>query len=62
MTTTDTKSAACDEDTFIERFRPIINHIDSNAGFDFGYGGCLFETYGVRVCPLAERRQRMDAH
>ena len=44
--TNDTKSSSCDEDTFIERFHPIVNHIDPNAGFDFGYGGCLFETYG----------------
>ncbi len=36
----------CEEDTFIERFRPIVNHIDPNASFDFGYGGCMFETYG----------------
>lgn len=49
MTTSDTKSPLSDEDTFIERFRPIINHINSNAGFDFGYGGCLFETYGEEL-------------
>ncbi len=36
----------CEEDAFIERFRPIVNHIDPNASFDFGYGGCMFETYG----------------
>jgi len=36
----------CDEGAFIKRFRPIVNHIDPNAGFDFGYGSCLFETYG----------------
>ena len=36
----------CEEDAFIERFRPIVNHIDANASFDFGYGGCKFETYG----------------
>ena len=39
-------SLTCDEDAFLERFRPIVNHIAPNAGFDFGYGGCLFETYG----------------
>jgi hypothetical protein len=44
--TTDSKSPTRDEDAFIERFRPTVNHIDPNAGFDFGYGGCLFETYG----------------
>lgn len=36
----------CEEDIFIERFCPIVNHIDANASFDFGYGGCMFETYG----------------
>ena len=36
----------CEEDAFIERFRPIVNHIDPNASFDFVYGGCMFETYG----------------
>ena len=35
-----------EDDIFIERFRPIINHINPNASFDFGYGGCMFETYG----------------
>ena len=36
----------CEEDIFIERFRPMVNHINPNASFDFGYGGCMFETYG----------------
>ncbi len=35
-----------DEGTFIERFGPRPNHLDTNASFDFGDGGCLFETYG----------------
>jgi len=39
---------ACDEDAFVECFRPIVNHIDAEAGFDFGYGCCLFETYGAQ--------------
>jgi len=34
------------EDTFVERFRPIVNHLDSTRGFDFGDGCCMFETYG----------------
>ena len=34
------------EDTFVERFRPIVNHLDTTATFDFGHGGCMFETYG----------------
>jgi hypothetical protein len=59
MTGTDTKSSLSDEDTFIERFRPIINHIAPNAGFDFGYGGCLFEIYGEEfafVCAQSAAR------
>jgi hypothetical protein len=39
----------CDQDTFFERHRPIVNHIDSNASFDFGFGGCLFETFGEEL-------------
>jgi Zn ribbon nucleic-acid-binding protein len=39
-------ATACGEDAFVERFRPIVNHINPNASFDFGYGGCIFETYG----------------
>lgn len=34
------------EDMFIERFRSIVNHLDHSTGFDFGYGCCLFNTYG----------------
>lgn len=37
----------CEEDAFIERFRPIVNYIVPNAPFDFGYGGCMFETFGA---------------
>lgn len=44
---TDSNSTIiCEEDAFIERFRPIVNPIDPNASFDFGYGGCMFETFG----------------
>jgi hypothetical protein len=35
-----------DEYTFTERFGLRPNHLDSDASFDFGDGGCLFETYG----------------
>ncbi len=30
------------EDFFDEFYKPQVNHLDSNAGFN----GCLFETYG----------------
>jgi hypothetical protein len=30
-------------------YKPIINHIDSNASFDNGEGGIMFETYGDEV-------------
>jgi len=29
-------------DEFLEKYKPIQNHIDNNAS----YNGCLFETYG----------------
>ena len=32
----------CEEDTFIGRFRPIINNINPNASFDFGCGDCIW--------------------
>ncbi|MEZ5898494.1 MAG: hypothetical protein R3D51_03275 [Hyphomicrobiaceae bacterium] len=35
-----------DTDAFDALFRPVPNHMDSNASVDFGRGGCLFETYG----------------
>lgn len=44
-----TSQTVCDEDIFIERFRPIVNHIDPNASCDFGYGGCMFETFGEEI-------------
>src|SRR3546814_1007746 len=31
------------EDEFVDRFRPVPNHLLATAGFDFGRGGCLFE-------------------
>jgi hypothetical protein len=30
-------------------YKPIINHIDTNASFDNGEGGIMFETYGDEV-------------
>ncbi len=47
MTTTQTASEIeISEDAFIERFRPRPNHLNANASFDFGGGGCLYETFG----------------
>lgn len=45
------------EDEFIERFGPIRNPVNSMAGFDFGDGGCLFESAGpdlefIRAQPM----------
>ena len=34
-----------DFDEWVETYRPINNHIDSNASFN----GCMFETYGDEV-------------
>jgi hypothetical protein len=38
-----------DFDEWCEQYKPIINHIDSNASFDNGEGGVMFETYGDEV-------------
>lgn len=38
-----------DFDEWCDTYKPIINHIDSNASFDNGYGGIMFETYGDEV-------------
>lgn len=38
------------EDAFAALFRPVANHINPNASFDWGAGyGTLFETYGEEV-------------
>jgi hypothetical protein len=37
------------EDEWIATYKPIINHIDTNASFDYGKGGTMFETYGEEV-------------
>lgn len=37
------------EDAFVSQFQPQVNHLDPNASFDFGYGGCLYETYGCDI-------------
>jgi hypothetical protein len=38
-----------DFDEWCETYKPIINHIDTNASFDNGEGGIMFETYGDEV-------------
>lgn len=44
---TTTRFTQITEDEFAARFRPIRNHINTNASFDWGDGyGTLFETYG----------------
>lgn len=35
-----------DEDAFVERFRPVPNHLDADCGFALDTGGCLFATNG----------------
>ena len=37
------------EDAFIERFQPLPNVLNDGASFDFGKGGCLYETYGAEL-------------
>jgi hypothetical protein len=37
------------EETFLERFRPRRNHLNPDASFDFGAGGCLYETFGEEL-------------
>ena len=36
-------------DELCDIYKPIVNHIDSNASFDNGDGGIMFETYGDEV-------------
>ncbi len=49
-----------DEDTFIARFGPRPNHLDLNASFDFGNGGCLFSARGPEwTHVLSQDRQRV---
>jgi hypothetical protein len=33
------------EDEWIEKYKPVVNHLDSNAGWN----GTLFETYGAEL-------------
>lgn len=42
MTPGIAEQSAFSEELFAECYRPIPNHLDKTAGFDFGAGGCLF--------------------
>jgi hypothetical protein len=44
-----------DFDEWCETYKPIINHIDTNASFDNGDGGTMFETYGDEVAFVKEQ-------
>ncbi len=44
-----------DFDTWCEAYKPIVNHLDSNASFDNGEGGIMFETYGDEVSFVKEQ-------
>ena len=44
-----------DFDEWCDTYKPIINHIDSNASFDNGQGGIMFETYGDEVAFVKEQ-------
>ena len=44
-----------DFDEWCDTYKPIINHIDTNASFDNGYGGVMFETYGDEVAFVKEQ-------
>lgn len=37
------------EKAFMERFRPLPNTLVADAPFDFGNGGCLYETNGAEL-------------
>ncbi len=37
------------EEKFLELYRPLPNELNDNASFDFGDGGCLYETYGAEL-------------
>ncbi len=38
------------EEEWIEKYKPTVNHLDENAGYDFGLGrGSLYETYGQEL-------------
>lgn len=46
------------EDEFYEKYKPVKNHLDTNASWD----GCLFETFGeeIKYCfELAKKENRV---
>jgi hypothetical protein len=45
MTTYTDTHHELNEDDFFARFKPVLNHIDPNCGFD----GCMFETFGEEL-------------
>lgn len=45
------------EDQFVDLYKPIGNHLDPNASFDWGDGiGTLFETYGDEAAFVKSQR------
>ncbi|MFZ3481966.1 hypothetical protein [Sphingomonas sp. 3-13AW] len=42
-----------DEDTWSERYKPLINPVDPSHGFDFGDGCTLVPAYGDHLAYLA---------
>ena len=44
-----------DFDEWLTTYKPITNHIDTNASFDNGEGGIMFETYGDEVAFVKEQ-------
>ena len=46
---TPTSPIIISEDEFIQTYRPMPNVLDANASFDFGDGGCLYETFGPEL-------------
>ena len=43
------------ENDFLVRFKPVPNHLDSNAGFD----GCMFETFGKELAHVQAQDQNL---
>src|SRR3546814_16742360 len=61
------------EDEFVDRFRPVPNHLLATAGFDFGRGGCLFEASDpdlaflrpqpmANFCPVIDGDELLQIH
>jgi hypothetical protein len=43
------------DDDFLARFKPVPNHLDSNASFD----GCMFETFGDELAHVRAQNQNL---